>query len=103
MNMQFPYQAFYCEENIWHLAQVKHSAQIKTQVLFISNPQQSVELWLQKASGNPQEAVIWDYHVILLCQEQGKYMVYDFDSFLAFPVQASTYTIIKSILRYQTT
>ncbi|CAA7265438.1 unnamed protein product [Cyclocybe aegerita] len=67
-------------------------------VVFISNANQSVALWSQKAARARGNAVIWDYHVILLLrprqQDDGslasrpgklRSWVYDFDTTLPIP------------------
>lgn len=84
------YTSCYCEENVWKLCQ-----QIKKDngttlkeyhVVFISNKKRQVPLWMQKSGKDPLSPVIWDYHVILIQKpEEGKPLVYDLDSLLAFP------------------
>lgn len=87
------YQAYYCEENIWQLAKkYTEKNNYKSFVLFFSNPQKKVELWYQQSSGNILLPVTWDYHVVFLAQEESKvWKVYDLDTFLNFPVEASSY------------
>jgi hypothetical protein len=76
------YQAYFCEENIWHLAKA-----IKGTVLFISNMNQRIAVFEQTLASHPDDAVIWDYHVVLAARGQ----IYDFDSQLDFPCPAQRY------------
>lgn len=82
-----PYQACYCEENIWHLT--KHFP--KAKIIFILNQKASTKLYYQKASLHPFFPVYWDYHVILIHKENDSEMVYDFDTYMDFPTDAQTY------------
>ena len=70
------YQPFYCEENVWHLADSMRGQ--TAQVVFISNRDRACAMWKQRA-GDP---IVWDYHVVLCCEG----MIYDRDSRLPFPV-----------------
>ena len=107
------YQAYFCEENIWHLAQ-----RLGGLVLVISNEHQNVAVWEQKLSEeqaqvpdsgpetNQESAnpVLWDYHVILAAnlqsEAEGPYnwkhlsetaRIYDFDTRLSFPTPIQDY------------
>ncbi len=73
------YQAFYCEENVWHLAD-RMRDRART-VVFISNAERTCALWQQRAApaGLP---VVWDYHVVLGAGG----LVYDLDSRLGSPI-----------------
>jgi protein N-terminal glutamine amidohydrolase len=55
------YAAYFCEENVWHLAQ-ERAGRADVHAVFVTNRTQQVALWRQRA-GDP---VIWDYHVVLL-------------------------------------
>jgi protein N-terminal glutamine amidohydrolase len=70
------YQPFYCEENVWHLAQEMRGRGAR--VIFVSNADRACAMFKQVA-GDP---IVWDYHVVLWCEGQ----IYDRDSRLAFPV-----------------
>jgi len=83
----YRYQPYYCEENIWHLAQQFPNGL----VAFILNQQKFTKLYYQKAAGNPLYPIYWDYHVILLHEERQQLWVYDFDTYLDFPTKAKTY------------
>ena len=54
------YAAYFCEENVWHLAQ-ERAGRPDVHAVFVTNRTQQVALWQQRA-GDP---VIWDYHVVL--------------------------------------
>ena len=86
----FRYQSQYCEENIWFLCQEQMFAQYKRKVVFISNPNRTCLLWHQKAATASTEPVVWDYHVILLCQ-QPHWMIWDLDTALGLPITAGEY------------
>jgi len=83
------YQPYYCEENIWHLCRDPRFAGRECQVLFISNLQQSVAIWSARLAP-PDEPVIWDYHVVLLCRE-GDWQIWDLDTRLAQPCAADAF------------
>ncbi len=70
------YQPFYCEENVWHLADRMRDRSAR--VLFVSNSNRTCAMWKQRA-GDP---VVWDYHVVLFCEGQ----IFDLDSRLGSPV-----------------
>lgn len=55
------YAAYFCEENVWHLAQTR-AGRPDIHAVFVTNRTRQVALWQQRA-GDP---VIWDYHVVLL-------------------------------------
>lgn len=90
------YTSCYCEENVWKLChQIKvNNPQTLDEyyVVFISNKKRQVPLWMQKSSKDPLTPVVWDYHVILLQKpKEGKSLVYDLDSILAFPCSLEQY------------
>lgn len=86
--MKLRYAPFYCEENIWHLA---NDGQIQG-VAFISNPRQQVACFAQGRS-KTGEVTVWDYHVIGFGVDAvtGALVVWDFDSTLPGPCPAATY------------
>lgn len=89
----FKYTALFCEENIWHLADllIKQGVHCdELDVIFISNVQQQVVIFNQQSSSikNP---VIWDYHVILLRTSASKKIIYDFDTRASFESDAAHY------------
>lgn len=81
------YQAFWCEENIWHLAQAPETAAGERLVLAISGVSGHVACWQQKA-GEPDEGLMWDYHVVL-ATKVGTWQIWDLDSRLGAPVPAA--------------
>lgn len=83
------YQAFYCEENAYHLAREPVVAARPREVMFISNPTRSIAMWNQRAAGQPGAAMLWDYHVVLLVQDPWE--IWDLDTFLGCPVPAADY------------
>nr|XP_054751440.1 protein N-terminal glutamine amidohydrolase-like [Lytechinus pictus] len=89
----------FCEENIWKLCEsVKKNFPnelSRTYAVFISNKERKVPLWMQKASGQGELPVVWDYHVILIhmdasCGSQ----VYDMDTVLPFPIDFEEYVTV---------
>ena len=85
----FRYQAFYCEENVYHLAQEPIVASRARAVVFISNPTRRTAMWNQRAAGEPGQVIIWDYHVILLVEDPWE--VWDLDTHLGCPIPAEDY------------
>ena len=102
------YQAYFCEENIWHLA-----SRMSGVVMFISNPQNQFAIWKQKLAeqdgqeelGPIEPYILWDYHVVFAhgpkepahFQSLIEYisqtgcLIHDFDTLLPNPCQASRY------------
>lgn len=91
MSIYYKYHPYYCEENIWHLAQELVSILKNTKVIFISNTIQRVELYYQQATDTSYQGIVWDYHVVLLGMQQNKWMIYDLDTFLPCPAPAIEY------------
>ena len=63
------YTKCYCEENVWKLCERlgQESFDSAAYAVFISNEGQTVPLWCQSASKDPEnQPVVWDYHVILV-------------------------------------
>ena len=79
------YCPFYCEENIWYLSQHPAFADHDRTVVFISNLKRQCLFLNQKAGGNGP--VIWDYHVILMVDNQ----VWDLDTLLPQPYPLPDY------------
>lgn len=87
------YQPFYCEENIWLLAQRDELfAGVRREVVFIvgHRPGARVACWYQRAA-RPFEAVAWDYHVVLADLPGGAETpeIWDLDTRLPCPCPAS--------------
>lgn len=79
------YAPYYCEENIWQLAQTRSQGS----ALFISNAHRQVACFAQKRApdGAP---VVWDYHVVWL-DHSVTHTIWDFDSHLELGVPALRY------------
>lgn len=88
MSTDHLYQAYWCEENVYHLAREPALAARPRHVVFISNEARAVAMWSQRA-GRPGGAMAWDYHVVLLVAEPWE--VWDLDSLLGCPVAARAY------------
>lgn len=74
------YQPYYCEENVWHLADDADELEIEDpHAVFISNRDRSVAIWSQRATADPRQATLWDYHVVLLGRRDGHWKVFDLD------------------------
>ncbi|KAF8579499.1 hypothetical protein K439DRAFT_1637982 [Ramaria rubella] len=97
----YTYTPYYCEENIYLLADSFHRDNVITQaweihVVFVSNERKTVVLWSQSLSREPDHPVVWDYHCILLLRPRSRSVagaatssesvwIFDFDSRLAKP------------------
>jgi protein N-terminal glutamine amidohydrolase len=80
------YTALFCEENIWHLTQSLIKQGIKSndiKVVFITNKDKQIAVFNQYAAAENQ-AVIWDYHVILIVIIAHIPCIFDFDTRLPF-------------------
>ncbi|MCP4984253.1 MAG: hypothetical protein GY935_27575 [Gammaproteobacteria bacterium] len=86
----YRYTPFYCEENIWHLAQEPCFREQQTLAVMISGIGPFRRLWFQRNTESAESPVCWDYHVILLSYREG-WKVWDLDTALGLPVAASTY------------
>jgi hypothetical protein len=86
------YASCYCEENAVLLAHRLRDLPGETCVAFISNSIKCVPVWHQAAASSPQDAVWWDYHVIVLHrQPEDPWFVYDLDTLLSWPCLATKY------------
>ena len=81
------YQPFYCEENIWHLAQDPRCGPSERLVLVISGTSGRFAIWRQRAAPMKGEPMTWDYHVVLLARSNG-WQLWDLDSDLGAPTPA---------------
>mmetsp|Transcript_41853 Transcript_41853/g.95102 ORF Transcript_41853/g.95102 Transcript_41853/m.95102 type:complete len:260 (-) Transcript_41853:59-838(-) len=116
----FRYTACYCEENVWRLCEdllghrqraglcpsVAPSGLVRgsLKAVFISNAQQRVPLWHQRAGGEREVLgapgfVLWDYHVVALLQAAGGGChILDLDTTLGpFPLPFADY--VRQALR----
>ena len=85
----FPYQAFWCEENVWHLAQQPETAGDERLVLVLTGAEGEMACWQQKAGldGGP---IAWDYHVVLATRGAG-WRVWDLDCLVGCPLPAASW------------
>ncbi len=82
----FRYAAYYCEENVWHLA-AEPQIRGEKRVMFISNRDRSCALWRQRTAPAPDAPVLWDYHVVLIAGQH----IWDLDTTLDLPVSTARY------------
>ncbi len=85
------YQAYYCEENVWHLCQEPSVGSGPRLAVVISSLGRVCPIWQQRASPADGQPVLWDYHVILLHRAQQTWEVWDLDTLLGMPRKASEY------------
>lgn len=92
----YTYTPLFCEENIWLLCQSLISMDISADeisVLFLSNINKEIIILNQRFTSS-QEAIAYDYHVILKYQpHDDETLVFDFDTRLPFPVEWKTYQL----------
>ncbi len=90
--MNYRYTPYYCEENIYLLAEQFLAGSIgePLHVLFITNAARTCALLHQKAASTGKP-VVWDYHVILLSGSGPAARIWDFDTRLDFPCPAIDY------------
>lgn len=74
------YQPYFCEENVLQLLKSVQLLEYERRVVFISNANKTVAMWGQRAgrAENPENPVIWDYHVVLLLVKEG--LILDLDN-----------------------
>lgn len=86
------YQPFFCEENVWKLAQRAELVAHRAEVVFVFGPERPgarVACWFQ-AAADPGEAVLWDYHVVLAEHRPDTgVVVWDLDTRLGLPCPAA--------------
>ena len=95
------YTRFYCEENVWHLAdhvRRKNPALLQhCYAVFISNDERLTPLWKQTKPDNNKGGedddgfVLWDYHVIFVYRAPEGLEVFDLDNDLPFPCPMARY------------
>lgn len=86
------YCPYYCEENIWHLARRPELAGYDARVVFISNARRLVHFEAQRICDG-KNFLRWDYHVILLVQDEKRWRVFDPDSLLPFGCRLAEYLL----------
>lgn len=87
--MEPRYVAFYCEENVYRLAEDRSAAAGGDDafVVLVSNAERAVALTAQRAGRGDAAAVVWDYHAIYAEGE----LIFDLDSLLGFPLEMERY------------
>ena len=76
------YTPYYCEENAWHLVQEPGLGLGTRYVLFVSNAARTCAMWFQRAAGDPQLPVVWDYHVVVVVEGPQGTHLWDLDTLL---------------------
>jgi hypothetical protein len=84
------YWPLYCEENVWQLCNALPKPTTAL-ALLISNPDRAVALWHQRAAPDPDQPILWDYHVILGVEQASGWTLIDPDSTLDSPCPADIY------------
>ncbi len=84
-----PHHPFWCEENIWHLAQHPAPGPGERLVIVITGAESEFVCWHQH-SGRNQQPVCWDYHVVMAVRSP-RWSIWDLDTRLGFPVPARSY------------
>mmetsp|Transcript_9431 Transcript_9431/g.12328 ORF Transcript_9431/g.12328 Transcript_9431/m.12328 type:complete len:135 (-) Transcript_9431:274-678(-) len=87
------YTRQYCEENVWHLCRsfLEEHPAVPAFAVWVSNPSRTVAVWQQKISADEDTPVVWDYHVVLLADCGEQRYIFDLDTTLPFPCEASFY------------
>jgi hypothetical protein len=87
-----PYWPFYCEENVWWLAQSRGLSDRRRAVVVITNAARRCLLCGQRAAG-AAGLVVWDYHVVLVTEASpiAPAEVWDLDSELGMPLALERY------------
>jgi len=78
------YQAFFCEENVWHLCADPAIPDPVRAAVFISNEARAVAVAQQRIAPIPGFPVVWDYHVVMMSRpaDGADWRVWDLDSTL---------------------
>lgn len=95
--MDYLYQANFCEENIWWLAQDPYFEDSECYVCIAAHPSKkspSIQVRFQKGGTTEDMLVKWDYHVFLFAKKPNEeFRAWDFDTTLGFPIDASAYML----------
>jgi hypothetical protein len=83
------YQAFYCEENAFHLCQDPRFAGRAAAAVFVTGAAAECVMWHQRAARRPGAPLSWDYHVFVLARDPWE--IWDLDTVLGCPVPAAIY------------
>lgn len=81
---------YYCEENVWWLAQEPRFAGLPSEAVIISNERRTVAMRSQRASP-AGEPIVWDYHVVLAVRSAEDVEVWDLDCTEGAPLSASAW------------
>jgi protein N-terminal glutamine amidohydrolase len=81
------YAPFYCEENVLRLCP---SLGPDALAVLVTNASRRIEMLRQRAGGPGAGGVLWDYHAFAMTPRH-RWLVWDFDTTLGFPVSASEY------------
>lgn len=89
----FPYQPFYCEENVFHLCAHEILGERPRSAVFVSGALGGCVMWNQRAAREVGPGgsgpIFWDYHVFVLAEDPWE--VWDLDTTLGMPVPAREY------------
>lgn len=85
------YTPYYCEENIYRLAARRDLIGDQAEVVFITNARAAVACWFQRAAPEPGQALVWDYHVVLVDPHATGPRLWDLDCILGCPLPAATW------------
>lgn len=84
------HQPFWCEENIWHLADDPAVGPGERWVVVLTGASGHVACWNQRAA-DPGEPVLWDYHVVLAVRSGDGMRIWDLDTRLDCPSPAAAW------------
>ncbi|KAM3171836.1 hypothetical protein ACTXT7_015788, partial [Hymenolepis weldensis] len=89
------YTSQYCEENVYKLIEFIKENRNPSEIyaVFISNRSKKVPLFFQRNCRSSDGLAVWDYHVIVILRLNldAQFQVYDLDTTLDFPCDASEY------------
>lgn len=83
--MSYPYQPYYCEENIWQLCRQAPFDGEAVEVVVISNRAGACPFWHQRAAPSSTRPIFWDYHVVAIERQADDALAWDLDTRLATP------------------
>jgi len=86
-----PYQPLFCEENAWQIARVARDHGLKARVVFVTNEHKHVAMLRQSASKQSDGLIVWDYHVFVAVQRDGRWEAWDPDTTLPLPTPYERY------------
>lgn len=97
MKPAYEYAPFYCEENVLRLCP---SLGREAFAVLVTNAGRRIEMLRQQAGGHGNATVRWDYHAFAMSRRE-RWMVWDFDTTLAWPTPASEYLLLSFVRRTQ--